>query len=108
MREKRNVVDINFNSEFDRLLINSPVFEKFKTEGEMIISLFPYIFQDIFYALFLDVPKLFPLNGISTGARFNRLIIELLMNSGDYKRVRKYTKRNLLSSGMLAMYFAEF
>lgn len=108
MKDKRNAVEVEFASEFVALLTDSPAFEKLKAEGEMVIGLFPFVLQDIFYALYLDMPKLAASSETSTGARFNKLIIEQLMKSGEFKRSRRFTRGNIFGSGIIAMYFGEF
>lgn len=107
MDEHKWVVEINSTVEFDRLLNDSPDFRKLRDEGAGIVRLFPYILQDIFFALFNDYPKLLPLSIVSTGVRLNRLIIEQLMKSREFKRIRSFSRQNPRGAGIIALYFGE-
>ncbi len=106
MAGKRHVIEVSFTGEFDRLIQNSAEFRKLKDEGEKTLSVFPFLLQDIFYALFQELPRLLPLNQVSTGARLNRLILDQLMKGREFKRARAFTRQDPAGAGMAAMYFA--
>ena len=108
MTEKRQVIDVDSTCKFQLLADNSTKFSELRDEGGRSVSLFPFILQDIFYALFQDAPpKPLPLDRISTGARLNRLIIEQLTKSREFKRARSFTRGSIVASGMVAMYYGE-
>ncbi len=107
MAERRQVIAINSSTEYARLIKRSPELRKLRDQGEKVISQFPFILEDLFFALCQDAPRLLPLDHISTGARLNRLIMEQLLKSREFKRARTFTRRNPLGAGMAAMYFGE-
>lgn len=105
---KRYAVEVNTTDEFDLLIEDSKLMNRLKADGEKRISSFGSLLQDIYYALFLDNPKLLAIDQISTGARLNLMIIEELMKGREYKKARKYARQDMLSSGMFTSYFADF
>lgn len=105
---EKYVVEVNTTDVFDQLVKDSKLLGKLKAEGERRMNTFGYLLQDIYYALFLDNPRLLPLEQISTGARLNMMIIEELMKGREFKKARTYTRQDVLSSGMFTSYFAEF
>lgn len=105
---KGYAVEVNTTDEFDRLVRDSKLLERLKTDGEKRLNTFSSLLQDIYYALFLDNPKILPIDQISTGARLNMMILEDLMKSREFKKARNYTRQDKLSSGMFTSYFAEF
>ncbi len=107
MITRRYVIDVNSIDEFENLLTGSKLCKKLAQGGMKSIDQFKWLLQDIYYALYLDEPKMFPVTQTSTGARFNRLVLEQLMKTNEFKKSRKYTKANNLSSGIFAAYFAE-
>lgn len=106
MTEQRFVIETGSAGEFALLTRGCPEFARLRDSGERELSLFPYIFQDIFFSLFKENPRRAPLERLSTGARLNHLIIEQLMKSREYKKARAYTRQEPLGAGMAAMYFA--
>ncbi len=106
---KRNAVIINTSVKevYQWLGRHSREVGRLLARGEQSVSLFPFVLEDIFFALYMDFPKLHSINEISTGARLNRLVLEQLMKSREFKNARSYTRGNLQGSGMAAMYFAE-
>ncbi len=82
MTEKRYVVEAGSAGEFERLVRDYPEFAGLLSGGEGALSLFPYVFQDIYYSLFREKPRLVPLEHLSTGARLNRSIPHPRFSSG--------------------------
>ncbi len=104
---RRHVIDVRVPVEFDRMVQNSAVFRELRDEREKILSSFPFLLQDIFYALFQEMPALLPIPEVSPGARLNRLILDQLMKNREFKRARVFTRRDPVGSAMVSMYFAE-
>ncbi len=105
----RNAVVINTSVKgiYEWLGRHSGELGRLLASGERSVSLFPFLVEDIFYALYQDSPRLHSINEISTGARLNRLVLEQLMKSREFKNARAFTRGNLPASGITAMYFAE-
>jgi len=102
----RNIIDNYQSGEIERLLANSREFRKMVDEGEQVLQLFPYLTEDIFYALYQENFKLLPLEK-TPGARLSRLVVEQLMKSWEFKRARAFTRASLMGAAMAAMYFAK-
>ena len=104
---KRQAIDVKTNEVYEWLKKNSAELGKVIDEGEKVLGSFNYLIQDIFFALYLESPRLFPISEVSTGARLNRLVLEQMMKSREFKNARKFTVDSLPGAGMVAMYFAE-
>lgn len=100
------MIGVNSTDDFDRLLKHAPAMGKFAEEWSRGFCLFPSVLQDIFYTFYESSPQMLPPKQTSTGAKLNRLIIEQLMKSQEYKRLRPYTRQDIMGSGMVALYFA--
>lgn len=104
---RRRVIDNRNSNEIERLLTCSEAFRRLQDTGEQELLLFPVLMQDIFYALYLENPVMLPSDAVSTGARLNRLVVEQLMKSWEFRRARGFTRENLMGAAMAAMYFAD-
>ncbi|PKM80634.1 MAG: hypothetical protein CVU89_12935 [Firmicutes bacterium HGW-Firmicutes-14] len=107
MTENRCVVDTFSREEFDRLEANFSEVRKLIEEGGKAVSQFPYLLQDIFFALFNEFPVMLPPDKVSTGARLNRLVIGQLFKNREFRRIREFTKGDAAGAGMAAMYYGE-
>lgn len=96
-----------YKGEFIQLLENSPALKDMQEKGSGALYVFPFLFQDIFSALYEETPKVLPPAVTTAGSRLNRLVLEQLLKSSEYKRVREFTRQNLLGAGMIAIYFGE-
>lgn len=107
MRDSRTVVGSGIKDEFAQLLGISPVYRELRQKGAEYLYQFPFLFQDIFAALYNEPLKLLPADATSAGAKLNRLVLEQIMKSSEFKNARRYTRQNPLGAGMAALYFAE-
>lgn len=107
MSSSRTVVDESSGGEFVQLLNNSPAFKDMQEKWAGVLYLFPFLFHDVFSALYEETPKILLPEVTSAGSRLNRLVLEQLMKSSEYKRVRQFTRQNRRGAGMIAIYFGE-
>ncbi|MDT3700449.1 MAG: VWA domain-containing protein [Thermincola sp.] len=105
MRDSKTIVETGFIGGYQELQEKSPVFKDTQEKGSGILYLFPFLFHDLFSVLYEEAPKFLPPAVTSAGSRLNRLVLEQLMKSSDYGRVRHFTRQNRLSAGMAAVYY---
>jgi len=107
MRDSRTIMEASSRGDFIQLMKGSPALKDIQERGALVLYLFPFLFRDIFSALYEETPKILPSDAASAGSRLNRLVLEELMKSSEYKRVRQFTRQNRLGAGMVAIYFGE-
>lgn len=74
--------------------------------GKQKLPTFPPLMQDVYSSLYKAVPNLREARAIAPSHRYNRLLIEQLMKTEQFKELRTYTKLDEFTSAMATLSLA--
>ena len=74
---------------YDDIVANSPVMQQTLEYGEDILPTFKYLHQDLFYMCYKYNVKVRPESEVHVSSKFNRAVIEYLVNTPEYIALRQ-------------------
>jgi len=84
----------------ENILKQSPELRTIKNEGTGLLKTFPYLQEDVFYALYKPWPEIIPRQNIAPECALNHQEIEKLLESPVYQDLRQYTQLDEFGAGL--------
>lgn len=92
---------------YDEVYYLSSKMQERVEQGEKILNAFPELAQDIFMSLYKYKPTIKDKNDIYEAVHFNREMMQELMVTKEYQKLRSHTKLDQVASAMASEVFIE-